>query len=75
MPELKPEAGATSQATRRRRGHRPRWPGYACRRLSTQNVTASFYVLTLAGNRIRANTRFEASVLPWFGLPRSLPAR
>src|ERR671936_831260 len=34
-----------------------------------------FYVLTLAGNRICAMTRFEASVLPWFGLPRSLPAR
>jgi RNA polymerase sigma-70 factor (ECF subfamily) len=33
------------------------------------------YVLTLAGDRIRAVTRFEASVLPWFGLPRSLPDR
>jgi RNA polymerase sigma-70 factor (TIGR02960 family) len=31
------------------------------------------YVLTLAGGRIRAMTRFENSVLPWFGLPRSLP--
>src|SRR5215510_9436554 len=36
---------------------------------------AGFYVLTLAGDRIGAMTRFEASVLPWFGLPRSLPAR
>ena len=34
-----------------------------------------FYVLTLAGDQICAMTRFEASVLPWFGLPRSLPAR
>jgi RNA polymerase sigma-70 factor (ECF subfamily) len=33
------------------------------------------YVLTLAGNQICAMTRFEASVLPWFGLPRSLPSR
>src|SRR5919204_197565 len=32
-----------------------------------------FYVLTLAGGQICAMTRFEASVLPWFGLPRSLP--
>jgi len=32
-------------------------------------------VLTLAGNRICAMTRFENSVLPWFGLPRSLPGR
>ncbi len=34
-----------------------------------------FYVLTLAGDRICAMTRFEASVLPWFGLPRSLPSQ
>ena len=33
------------------------------------------YVLTLAGDRISAMTRFENTVLPWFGLPRSLPAR
>jgi RNA polymerase sigma-70 factor (ECF subfamily) len=29
-------------------------------------------VLTLAGDRICAMTRFENGVLPWFGLPRSL---
>ncbi|HEX9035097.1 MAG TPA: RNA polymerase subunit sigma-70 [Streptosporangiaceae bacterium] len=33
------------------------------------------YVLTLAGGRICGITRFEASVLPSFGLPRSLPSR
>jgi RNA polymerase sigma-70 factor (ECF subfamily) len=33
------------------------------------------YVLTLAGDRICAMTRFENSVLPWFGLARSLPSR
>jgi len=33
------------------------------------------FVLTLRGDRICAMTRFEASVLPWFGLPRSLPGR
>jgi RNA polymerase sigma-70 factor (ECF subfamily) len=33
------------------------------------------YVLTLSGDRICAMTRFENTVLPWFGLPRSLPAR
>jgi len=32
------------------------------------------YVLTLTGERISAMTRFENSVLPWFGLPRSLPS-
>ena len=35
----------------------------------------AFYVLTLAGGQVCGVTRFEASVLPWFGLPRSLPAR
>ncbi|HMD94413.1 MAG TPA: sigma-70 family RNA polymerase sigma factor [Trebonia sp.] len=32
------------------------------------------YVLTLAGDRICVMTRFENSVLPSFGLPRSLPS-
>jgi hypothetical protein len=36
---------------------------------------AGLLVLTLTGDRIRAMTRFENSVLPWFGLPRSLPSR
>jgi RNA polymerase sigma-70 factor (TIGR02960 family) len=31
-------------------------------------------VLTLSGDRICAITRFDNSVLPWFGLPRSLPS-
>jgi RNA polymerase sigma-70 factor (TIGR02960 family) len=33
------------------------------------------FVLTLTDDRICAMTRFENSVLPWFGLPRSLPSR
>jgi len=33
------------------------------------------YVLTLAGDRISAMTRFENSVFPWFGFPRTLPSR
>jgi RNA polymerase sigma-70 factor (ECF subfamily) len=33
------------------------------------------YVLTLTGDRISAMTRFDNSVLPSFGLPRSLPSR
>jgi len=36
---------------------------------------AGFYVLTLAGGQICGMTRFEASVLPPFGLPRTLPSR
>jgi RNA polymerase sigma-70 factor (ECF subfamily) len=31
--------------------------------------------ITLAGDQICATSRFEASVLPWFGLPLSLPGR
>jgi RNA polymerase sigma-70 factor (TIGR02960 family) len=31
-------------------------------------------VLTLTGDRICGITRFDNSVLPWFGLPRSLPS-
>jgi RNA polymerase sigma-70 factor (TIGR02960 family) len=33
------------------------------------------FVLDLTGDRICAMTRFENSVLPWFGLPRTLPSR
>lgn len=32
-----------------------------------------FIVITLDGDRVSALTRFENSVLPYFGLPRSLP--
>jgi RNA polymerase sigma-70 factor (TIGR02960 family) len=35
----------------------------------------ALYVLTLTDDRISAMTCFETTVLPWFGLPRSLPAR
>jgi RNA polymerase sigma-70 factor (ECF subfamily) len=36
---------------------------------------SGLFVLTLTGDRIRAFTRFDAGVLPWFGLPQSLPSR
>ena len=32
-------------------------------------------VVTLAGDRIGAMTRFESNALTWFGLPHSLPGR
>jgi RNA polymerase sigma-70 factor (TIGR02960 family) len=35
---------------------------------------AGLLVLTLTGDRINAMTRFDNNVLPWFGLPRSLPS-
>jgi RNA polymerase sigma-70 factor (ECF subfamily) len=33
------------------------------------------FALTLTGDRICALTHFDNSVIPWFGLPRSLPGR
>ncbi|MPZ53822.1 MAG: sigma-70 family RNA polymerase sigma factor [Acidimicrobiia bacterium] len=33
------------------------------------------FVLGLSGDRICAATRFDSSVLPWFGLPQSLPGQ
>jgi RNA polymerase sigma-70 factor (TIGR02960 family) len=36
---------------------------------------AGLFVITLAGDRISAMTRFDTSVLPRFGLPPSLPSR
>jgi RNA polymerase sigma-70 factor (TIGR02960 family) len=36
---------------------------------------SGLFVLTLTGDRICAFTRFDSSVLPWFGLPQSLPRR
>jgi RNA polymerase sigma-70 factor (ECF subfamily) len=32
-------------------------------------------VLTLTGERICAMSRFDGAMLPWFGLPSSLPGR
>jgi RNA polymerase sigma-70 factor (ECF subfamily) len=38
----------------------------------TRHATGLF-VITAAGGQISAMSRFETTVLPWFGLPRSLP--
>ena len=34
---------------------------------------SGLFVITCSGDRISAMTRFETTMLPWFGLPRSLP--
>ena len=36
---------------------------------------AGLFVMALAGDRIRAMTRFDAGVLPRFGMPPSMPSR
>lgn len=38
-------------------------------------IGVGLIVLTLADDQISAMTRFDHSVLPWFGLPPSLPSR
>jgi RNA polymerase sigma-70 factor (TIGR02960 family) len=49
--------------------------GFYLRAPTDNRQGTGLLVLTLTGNRICAITRFDASVLPWFGLPRSLPGR
>jgi len=52
----------------------PAFGAYLRAPAGNRHATA-FYVLTLAGGQICALTHFDNSVLPWFGLPRSLPSR
>jgi hypothetical protein len=57
-----------------RPGISTRWS--PCLRASTGiRHGTGLFVLTLIGDRICAFTRFDNSVLPWFGPPRSLPSR
>jgi RNA polymerase sigma-70 factor (ECF subfamily) len=47
--------------------------GTYLRRPDGGSVCTGLFVIALRGERISALTRFERSVLPWFGLPSSLP--
>jgi len=49
-------------------------PAFGCYLRGPNGVSHAFglVAVTLAGDRIRAMTRFESSVFPWFDLPRSL---
>jgi RNA polymerase sigma-70 factor (TIGR02960 family) len=47
--------------------------GFYLRAPSGHSHEAGLLDLTLTGNRICAIARFDKRVLPWFGLPRSLP--
>jgi RNA polymerase sigma-70 factor (ECF subfamily) len=67
-------AGRRTDLVPARANGQPAFGAYLRAPAGDRHATA-FYVLTLAGDQICALTRFEASVLPWFGLPRSLPAR
>jgi RNA polymerase sigma-70 factor (TIGR02960 family) len=57
-----------------RANSQPAFGAYLRPRAGTRHGTG-LYVLTLTGNQISAMTRFDSSVLPWFGLPHSLPGR
>jgi RNA polymerase sigma-70 factor (ECF subfamily) len=52
----------------------PAFGAYVTAPNGTRHGTGLF-VLGLTSDRICAMTRFDNSVLPWFGLPRSLPSR
>ena len=67
-------AGRSFDLVPTRANSQPAFGAYLRVPAGDRHATA-FYVLTLAGDRICALTRFEAGVLPWFGLPRSLPGR
>jgi RNA polymerase sigma-70 factor (TIGR02960 family) len=49
-------------------------PAFGCYLRGPNGVSHAFALLavTLAGDRVRALTRFESSVFPWFDLPRTL---
>ena len=57
----------------RANGH-PAFALYATTPTGLRHATG-LLVLTLAGPRIQAMTRFETTVFPWFDLPHSLPPR
>jgi hypothetical protein len=67
-------AGRSFDLVPARANGQPAFGAYLRGPAGVRHATA-FYVLTLAGDQICAITRFEASVLPWFGLPRSLQER
>jgi RNA polymerase sigma-70 factor (ECF subfamily) len=57
-----------------RANDQPAFGAYLHGPAGVRHATA-LYVLTLAGGQICGVTRFAPDVLPWFGLPRSLPSR
>jgi RNA polymerase sigma-70 factor (TIGR02960 family) len=67
-------AGRTVDLVPTRANGQPAFGAYLRAPAGIRHGTGLF-VLTLTGDRICAMTRFDNSVLPWFGLPRSLPSR
>jgi RNA polymerase sigma-70 factor (TIGR02960 family) len=67
-------SGRRFDLVRTRANGQPALGAYLCGRAGIRHGVG-LIVLTLTGDRIGAMTRFDNSVLPWFGLPRSLPSR
>jgi RNA polymerase sigma-70 factor (ECF subfamily) len=67
-------SGRRFDLVRTRANGQPAFGAYLCARTGIRHGIG-LVALTLSGDRICAMTRFENSVLPRFGLPRSLPSR
>ena len=67
-------SGRTFELVPTRANHQPAFGIYASTPAGTRHGTG-FLVLTLSADQISGITRFDNSVLPSFGLPRSLPNR
>jgi RNA polymerase sigma-70 factor (ECF subfamily) len=65
--------GWTSRLIATRANGQPAFGFYARDPQAGVSHAIGLLVLTLSGSRIRAMTRFDNSVLPRFGLPRTLP--
>jgi RNA polymerase sigma-70 factor (ECF subfamily) len=65
--------GRTYRLVATRANGQPAFGAYVRDPLTGVAHAAGLLVLTLAGDRISAMTRFDNSVLPRFGLPRTLP--
>jgi len=65
--------GRTYRLVATRANGQPAFGAYVRDPLTGVAHAAGLLVLTLAGHRISAMTRFDNSVLPRFGLPRTLP--
>jgi Sigma-70, region 4/SnoaL-like domain len=66
-------AGSRFDLVPTRANGQPAFGAYLRRRTGISHGVG-LYVLGLTGDRICAMTRFDNGVLPWFGLPRSLPS-
>jgi RNA polymerase sigma-70 factor (TIGR02960 family) len=65
--------GWTARLVPTRANGQPAFGFYVGNRATEVSHTVGLLVLTLSGSRIRAMTRFDSSVMPRFGLPRTLP--